>query len=175
MRHMADMVFLRHLSRWQAEQQREAFADLYVEAYGGGSGAEFHDRQDFLRRFADYVQHPGFDMMIASEAGTVVGCVCGFRTDRGDSSWPGHEDLTSAAGQVFTVVEVMVLPSHRRRRVATRLLEQLLTRAGAALATARVRRTNAAALAAYRSWGWTRVEGADGSSEPYETWSHSRT
>ena len=153
MRHMADTVFLRHLSRWQAEQQREAFADLYVEAYGGGpggaggpagsrgsggscgSGGEFQDRQDFLLRFADYVQHPGFDMMIASEAGTVVGCVCGFRTDRGDSSWPGHEDLTSAAGQVFTVVEVMVLPSHRRRRVATRLLEQLLARAGSALAT----------------------------------------
>ncbi|WP_164836426.1 GNAT family N-acetyltransferase [Actinacidiphila soli] len=181
---MADTVFLRHLSRWQAEQQREAFADLYVEAYGGGSVTEFNDRQDFLWRFADYVQHPGFDMMIASEAGAVVGCVCGFRTDRGDSSWPGHEDLTSD-GQVFTVVEVMVLPSHRRRRVATRLLEQLLTRAGAALATARVQPTNAPALAAYRSWGWTRAEGSEGplaaggssggSSEPYETWSHSRT
>jgi hypothetical protein len=69
---MADTVFLRHLSRWQAEQQREAFADLYVEAYGGGSVTEFNDRQDFLWRFADYVQHPGFDMMIASEAGAVV-------------------------------------------------------------------------------------------------------
>ncbi|CAM5517084.1 GNAT family N-acetyltransferase OS=Streptomyces alboniger OX=132473 GN=CP975_18760 PE=4 SV=1 [Streptomyces alboniger] len=26
-------VFLRRLSRWQAEQQREAVAGLYVEAY----------------------------------------------------------------------------------------------------------------------------------------------
>lgn len=37
-------VFLRRLTRWQAEAQREAVADLYVEAYRGPSGEEFRER-----------------------------------------------------------------------------------------------------------------------------------
>lgn len=179
---MAETVFLRRLSRWQAEGQRESFADLYVAAYGPAPGGELRgqnqnqnqnrdlDRQDFLGRFADYVQHPGFDMMIASEAGVLVGCVCGYRSGRSGDCWPGHEEIT-ASGQVFTVVEMMVLPSYRRRGVATRLLEQLLTRTDAALATTRVERANAAAVAAYGSWGWTRVETDD--PPAYETWSRS--
>jgi GNAT superfamily N-acetyltransferase len=165
---MAETVFLRRLSRWQAEGQREAFADMYVAAYDDGPGGEYLDRRDFLRRFADYVQHPGFDMMIASEAGALVGCACGYREGSAGDSWPGHEEF-AAAGQVFTVVEMMVLPSHRRRGVATRLLQQLLTRHDAGLATVRVERTNAAALAAYGVWGWTRAD----DSEAYETWSRS--
>jgi GNAT superfamily N-acetyltransferase len=176
---MAETVFLRRLSRWQAEGQREAFADMYVAAYEEGASdapglppgvpaGEYRDRQDFLRRFADYVQHPGFDMMIASEAGALVGCACGYRAGSAGDSWPGHEEFVGS-GQVFTVVEMMVLPSHRRRGVATRLLQQLLTRHDAGLATVRVERANAAALAAYGAWGWTRAD----NSEAYETWSRS--
>ncbi|GCD34941.1 hypothetical protein OEIGOIKO_02681 [Streptomyces chrestomyceticus JCM 4735] len=40
-------VFLRRLTRWQAEAQREAVADLYVEAYRGPSGEEFRGRGPF--------------------------------------------------------------------------------------------------------------------------------
>ena len=164
---MADSVFLRRLSRWQAEQQRETFADLWVEAYRGVAGRMFQDRQEFLRRFADELSRPGFDMMIGGSASDTVACAYGFRADRNDGSWqrldagllPGVEELT-ASGQVFAVAELMVLPAHRREGVATRMLEQLLTRADSALAIARVEGANEQAGVAFRAWGWTPVERA---------------
>lgn len=58
-------VYLRGLSRWQAEQQRDAVADVHVTAYDGVAGAEYRDRQGFLRRFEQHVQQPGFDMTVA--------------------------------------------------------------------------------------------------------------
>ena len=165
---MTENVFLRRLSRWQAEQQREALADLWVEAYRGVVGHRFRDRQDFLRRFADELSLTGFDMVIAGAAGgsaaDTVGCAYGFRADRSDESWqhlnagalPEAEELT-ASGQVFAVAELMVLPAHRREGIATRMLDLLLTRADSALALARVEGDGGRAGAAFRSWGWTPV------------------
>jgi GNAT superfamily N-acetyltransferase len=157
-------VFLRRLSRWQAEQQREAIADVYVEAYHGARGEEFHDRQDFLARFADDVQRTGFDMVIASEA-ELAGCAYGFPADRGGGLWEGFrgelpegvEELT-ASGRVFVVAELMVVPPHRRVGVGHRMLEQLLARGdGAELLTAVVDPENAEAMGALRAWGWTKT------------------
>jgi ribosomal protein S18 acetylase RimI-like enzyme len=51
----------------------------------------------------------------------------------------------------------MVLPGFRRGGVATRLVEQLLVRTDAALVAVRVDPANEGALAALRSWGWTRL------------------
>jgi GNAT superfamily N-acetyltransferase len=175
-------VFLRRLSRWQAEQQREAIADLYVEAYHGARGEEFHDRQDFLARFADDVQRTGFAMVIASEA-ELAGCAYGFPADRDGGHWEGFqgqlpegvEELT-ASGQVFVVAELMVLPPHRRVGVGHRMMEQLLARLdGAELITAVLDPQNAAGLAVCRAWGWTRTgdlgPSADGAGR--EAWSRS--
>lgn len=162
---MAVDVFLRRLSRWQAEQLRETFADLWVEAYRGVAGHVYQDRQEFLRRFAHDLSLPGFDMVIAGAGSGTVGCAYGFRADRGDGSWrdldegglPEVEELT-ASGQVFAVAELMVLPEHRREGVATRLLAQLLVRADCALAVARVGGADARAGQAFAAWGWTEVE-----------------
>lgn len=153
--------FIRRLSRWQAEQQRGPFADLYVEAaYEGAVGEEFRDRQEFLRRFEDDVQQPAFDMVVA-EGPQSIGFAYGFRVHRSGSWWQGVggdlpsdlEELT-ASGKVFVVAELMVLPAGRRTRVATRLQEQLLARTDAARAIALVAPGNAPAEAAFRSWSW---------------------
>ncbi|WP_329176562.1 GNAT family N-acetyltransferase [Streptomyces sp. NBC_01477] len=152
--------FIRRLSRWQAEQQRGPFADMFVEAYEGAAGEEFRDRQDFLRRFEDDVQQPAFDMVVA-EGPQPMGCAYGFRVHRSGHWWTGIggglpsdlEELT-ASGQVFVIVELMVLPSYRRTGVATRLQEQLLVRTDAARAIALVAPDDAPAGAAYRSWSW---------------------
>ncbi|MDJ0344012.1 GNAT family N-acetyltransferase [Streptomyces sp. H10-C2] len=156
-------VFLRRLSRWQAEAQREAFADMYVESYRGAQGEEFHSRQGFLRRFAEHVQHPGFDMTIASDP-ALVGFAYGFPPDRGGEWWQGFvggvpQDLEehTASGQVFAVVELLVLPSHRRLGVAGRLQDMLLSRSDAAVAAVLVETPNPPALAAYREWGWEKT------------------
>ncbi|MFJ3697704.1 GNAT family N-acetyltransferase [Streptomyces sp. NPDC090052] len=155
-------VFMRRLTRWQAEQQREAVADTYVEAYRGPRGEEFHDRQHFLERFAEDMQRPGFDMMVA-DGPSLAGCAYGYVLERDGGLWQGFrgglpvdiEELT-ASGQVFVLAELMVQPSYRRQRIATRLVDQLLVRSRAALVAALVEPSNEPARGAMRGWGWTR-------------------
>lgn len=157
-------VFVRRLSRWQAEQQREDVADVYVEAYRGVHGEEFQDRQEFLRTFADDVQRSGFDMVVAGGGGKPVAHAYGFLLDRAGGWWRGLdedvpwdiEELT-VSGQVFALAEMMVLPAYRRDGVATRLVGQLLVRTDAALVTARVDPANEVALGVLRAWGWRRL------------------
>lgn len=156
---MADF-FVRRLTRWQAEQQRGPFADMYVEAYDGAVGEEFRGRQDFLRRFEDDVQQPGFEMVVA-EGAQLMGCAYGFPVRRSGSWWQGVgaglpsglEELT-ASGQVFVIAEMMVPPRYRRTGVATRLREHLLARSEAARVIALVAPDNTAAEAAYLAWSW---------------------
>ena len=161
-------VFVRRLTRWQAEQQRESVADVYVEAYHGFSGEEFHDRQMFLRRFAEDVQAPGFDMVVTG-ASRLAGCAYGFRLDREGGWWQGFrgelprelEELT-ASGQGWVLAELMVVPAQRRCGVATALVRRLLERSDTALVTVLVEPANVPARSAFQSWGWTRI-GAVGS------------
>ncbi|MFG3284153.1 GNAT family N-acetyltransferase [Streptomyces sp. NPDC048111] len=155
-------VFLRRLSRWQAEQQRESVADLYAAAYDGVPGQEFLGRDGFLRRFAEDVQRPGFDMVIAGDP-FLAGCAYGYPPGREGEWWHGFrgaatdgtEELATS-DRVFALAELMVLPDKRRAGIATRLHERLLERQEADLLTALVSPANTAAAAAYRSWGWTR-------------------
>ncbi|GAA4671613.1 GNAT family N-acetyltransferase [Streptomyces youssoufiensis] len=261
-------VFLRRLTRWQAEQQREAIADLYVTAYreppgaapppgpsadtgpvahaasagapsagagfpdapgpgpgaaggglaetgrpgggrpeggapgaglagggrtgtglhtgeraGGGltgsgfsggawdreaaerarAGAERHGRRAFLDRFAEHVGQPEFEMIIASTP-TLVGFTYGFQADRARVWHPGFQtgippeiDELTYSRPVFSLAELCVLPAHRRQGIATRLVDQLLTRATGPLATATVDATNPPARHAFASWGWSRT------------------
>ncbi|HEY5833038.1 GNAT family N-acetyltransferase [Streptomyces sp.] len=177
---MAETVFLRRLSRWQADQQREAVADLYVAAYRDVPGEAPPDRDDFLRRFAADVQRPAFDMVIGSAGGALVACAYGFRAEGAEAAegadaaasadpagGPGgaggaeggarrtdRPGRSEAPTQVFTVAELTVLPTYRHRGVAASMLERLFARTDAPVALARVSRANTAARAAYRAWGW---------------------
>ncbi|MFP3992357.1 GNAT family N-acetyltransferase [Streptomyces sp. E11-3] len=151
-------VFLRRLTRWQADQQREAIADLYMTAYDDIGD----DRQTFVDRFAEDVQRPGFDMLVAG--GTpLLGCIYGYPPDR-EGIWstglqgavPQRVEELTALGQVFTVAELMVHPDHRRTRIATRLQAELLIRVEAELVTTLIDPSNEVARSAYASWGWTK-------------------
>ncbi|MEU9874938.1 hypothetical protein [Streptomyces phaeochromogenes] len=175
-------VYLRRLSRWQAEQQRAAVADVYVTAYRGAAGAEYRDRQGFLDRFEQHVQRLGFDMMVA-DAGGLVGCAYGFRVERTGEWWSdfrgelptGIEELT-ASGRTFLLAELMVLPAHRRHGVATLMGERLLARLDTDLVVAAVDlerpddgedrdredgdgsgRPANAAQETVRAWGWSKL------------------
>ncbi|MDQ1027933.1 GNAT superfamily N-acetyltransferase [Streptomyces umbrinus] len=175
-------VYLRRLSRWQAEQQRAAVADVYVTAYRGAAGAEYRDRQGFLDRFEQHVQRLGFDMTVA-DAGGLVGCAYGFRVERTGEWWSDFrgelptdiEELT-ASGRTFLLAELMVLPAHRRHGVATLLGERLLARLEADLVVAAVdlerpdidgddggeggdggSRPANAAQETVRAWGWSKL------------------
>ncbi|MGW7264240.1 GNAT family N-acetyltransferase [Streptomyces sp. NPDC054842] len=163
-------VYLRRLSRWQAEQQRDAVADVHVTAYRGAAGAEYRDRQSYLRRFEQHVGQPDFDMVVA-DANGLAGCVYGFRVARTGDWWsdfrgdlpPDVEELTTS-GRAFQLAELMVLPAHRRQGVATRLAERLLARLGSDLVVASVNGPDAnghanVAARTLHSWGWSRLGG----------------
>ncbi|MQS06280.1 GNAT family N-acetyltransferase [Streptomyces alkaliphilus] len=158
-------VFLRRLSRWQAEDQRAALADLHEDAYRDQPGAVLRDREDFLQRFADHLQQPEFDMVIASDP-ALVGCAYGFRIDR-HGSWLDRfstvphelEELTELAmsRQLFLVAELMVRPEHRRQGVGGRLLDQLLSRVSAPVAVVLLEPGDAVGRATFEMWGWEKT------------------
>ncbi|MCE7082758.1 GNAT family N-acetyltransferase [Streptomyces sp. ST2-7A] len=174
-------VFLRRLSRWQAEDQRAALADLHENAYRDQPEAIQREREDFLERFADHIQQPEFDMVIASDP-ALVGCAYGFRIDRHGSwldrfSTVPHEleelaELTSSR-KLFLVAELMVRPEHRRRGVGGRLLDQLLSRVGTPVAVALLDPGDADARATFGVWGWekTGLLMPRGDAGPLEAWS----
>ncbi|MFE5022697.1 hypothetical protein ACFRAO_05000 [Streptomyces sp. NPDC056656] len=170
-------VYLRRLSRWQAEQQRDAVADVYVSAYHGAAGAEYRDRQGFLTRFEKHGRLPDFDMVVA-DSGGLVGCVYGFRADRTGDWWAGFrgdlptefEELT-ASGRAFVLAELMVLPAHRRHGVATDLQVRLVTRHDTDLIVAAVDLPDPAGPEApgstlLRSWGWLNLGTSDPGDAP---------
>ncbi|GHG47773.1 hypothetical protein GCM10018779_05340 [Streptomyces griseocarneus] len=159
-------VYLRGLSRWQAEGQREDLADLYVESADTQPGEEYRSRVSFLRRLADDVRRPGFDMMIAEatqagQAPALVGCAFGFPVRRDGFWWQGFsgalpqdvEQLT-ASGRVFAISEIVVHPHERDRGLAGHLQERLLTSHQASLGATLVDQADRVSRAAFRSWGW---------------------
>jgi GNAT superfamily N-acetyltransferase len=172
------MVFLRRLSRWQAETEREDIADLYAEAQRDDPGGAPLGRAEFTRRFVDHdLQQPGFDMVVGADP-ALTGYVYGFRADRGSRWWEGFTQVPAEIGeltasrQIFAVAGLLVAPRRRRGQVATRLLRELLTRSDASLALAVLEPGNAPALAAFHSWGWSKagqLAPADGS-PPLEAW-----
>lgn len=174
-------VFLRRLSRWQAEQQRESVADLYVAAYEGVEGAESLGRQGFLRRFAEDVQRPGFDMIIAGDP-FLVGCAYGYPPGREGEWWHGFrgaktdgDEELATADRVFALAELMVLPSRRRKGIATRLQQRLLERQEADVLTTLISPTNTPAAAAYAAWGWTRTPRPATTTTTLDAWNRRTT
>ncbi|MEU7578648.1 hypothetical protein AB0B50_13685 [Streptomyces sp. NPDC041068] len=156
-------VFLRRLSRWQAEQQREAVADLYVEAYRGPAGAEFQDRQGFLRAFEHDVQQTDFDMVVADASG-MVGCLYGYRAARTGEWWEGFHGILpaeieeqTASGRVFLLSELMVVPDERGKDVAIRLRTLLLTRHTSDVVVAVIKRDDDQKREVLRAWDWTKL------------------
>ncbi|MFI6663034.1 hypothetical protein ACIBL8_47020 [Streptomyces sp. NPDC050523] len=158
--YVMDSVRLRHLHRWQAEGLREGLADLYVESSTTPPGEQFSGRQEFLRRLADGVKLPGFDMLVA-EARSLTGCVFGFPVPRDGSWWQGFDgplpqnlEQLTASGHVFAILETVVHPHQYARGLARRLQERLLADHQASLGVTLVDQRDRSARAALEAWGW---------------------
>ncbi|MFE0138449.1 hypothetical protein ACFWY6_43970 [Streptomyces sp. NPDC059037] len=172
-------VFLRRLTRWQAEQQREAVADVYVEAYRGVAGAEYADRQGFLQCFENTVQRPDFDMVVA-DAGGLVGCLYGYRAARTGDWWEGFRGILpteveerTASGRVFILTELMVVPAYRRQGISERLRTLLLVRHTTDLVVAVIKRDDDLGREVLRSWGWTKLGDFDSGDPSGSGWAGS--
>ncbi|WP_231976410.1 hypothetical protein [Streptomyces sp. 3214.6] len=158
-----DTVRLRRLNRWQAEGMREDLADLYVESTTTPPGEEFRGRQEFLRRLADGVKLPGFDMLVA-EARSLTGCVFGIPVPRDGSWWQGFDgplpqnlEQLTASGHVFAILETVVHPHQYARGLARRLQERLLADHQASLGVTLLDQSDRPARAALEAWGWQEV------------------
>ncbi|MGW8379393.1 hypothetical protein [Streptomyces sp. ODS28] len=152
--------YVRRMTRWQAEAHRELMADMYVAACPAPGGTHFENRGAFLARLYRDLQQPGFDLVVADGI-SALGYGYGFRLRRDGTWWNGYAGelppllgQLTACGRVFALGELVVLPQNRRGRIATRIVESLLARSGALLATALVAPDNAAAQAACAAWGW---------------------
>ncbi|WP_326596728.1 GNAT family N-acetyltransferase [Streptomyces sp. NBC_01803] len=165
-------VFLRRLSRWQAETEREQIGDLYAEAHQDVPGVRALSREEFVRAFVDHdLGQPGFDMVVASDP-KLVGCAYGFQV----SDVPLGIAELAAGGHVFRVAGLMVTPRRQRQAVATRAQKELLARAGASLGLALLEPGNTPARAAFQSWGWVKagqLAPHDGAA-PLEAWARLR-
>ncbi|WP_239150232.1 hypothetical protein [Streptomyces sp. SID13588] len=171
-------MYLRGLNRWQAEEQREDMADLYVESSITTPGNEYRGREVFLRRLAEDVSRPGFDMMVAeatvaAEAPTVVGCIFGHPVQRDGSWWEGFQgelrqdiEQLTASGHLFAITEIVIHPHEQHRGLAGRLQERLLGEHEATLAVTKVDEADHARCAAFRSWGWQDIGQASKPSDP---------
>ncbi|MFI7341307.1 hypothetical protein ACIBUY_25615 [Streptomyces sp. NPDC050085] len=158
-----DSVRLRRLNRWQAEGLREDLADLYVESTPAPPGEDFPAREAFLRRLANEVQLPGFDMLVA-EAETLTGCAYGVPVARDGSWWEGFDgalpqnlEQLTASGHVFAITETVVHPHQHAHGLARRLQERLLADHQASLGVTLADRSDHSVRAALTAWGWQEI------------------
>jgi ribosomal protein S18 acetylase RimI-like enzyme len=123
------------------------------------------DRGLYAVRFAAVTQRPGFRLVTATatEAG-VVGFGYGLALTAvsgvwGDALDPLRRGLSiEDQRQTFAVLELAVFPAYRRRRIARHLHDALLASCGEARARLSVHADAEAALCAYRSWGYRRID-----------------
>lgn len=142
---------------------RERLADLYAASHATSPGWEHRGRQDFLRRLARDIRHPGFAMLVANTS-ALAGCAYGFPVGCDGSWWQGFrgtlphsiEQLT-ASGRVFAITEIVVHPRERHRDLAGCLQKGLLAYHQASLGAILVDRVDGSSLAAFRASGWQEI------------------
>ncbi|MEI5098684.1 hypothetical protein RB200_08450 [Streptomyces sp. PmtG] len=164
-------VFLRRLTRWQAEQQREDVATVYAACHD-------QDRQGFLERFERHVQERDFDMVAASSATGLVGCLYGYRAAPDTPHFAALRDVlppadagAAASGRLFLIVGLMVLPERRRRGTATRMRELLLSRHRTdVVVTTLAAPGDGSAHEVLRAWSCTKL--GEFAAPPREAWLH---
>jgi GNAT superfamily N-acetyltransferase len=125
------------------------------------------DDADFTRWFGVWRRQPGFALAEASHGGYLVGYACGIPL-RSSTDW--WRDLTTPLpaaitderpGRTFALTQLLVRSSWRRQGIAGELVELILD--GRAEERAVVKLSpSAAAQAAFRNWGWTKVGRAHG-------------
>ena len=126
------------------------------------------DDPDFPRRFGVWRRQPGFALTEASHGGYLVGYGCGMPL-RSSTDW--WRDLTAPLpaaitdehpGRTFALTQLVVRSSWRRQGIAGELLELILDGRAEERAAVKLPPSAAAAQAAFRNWGWTKVGRARG-------------
>ena len=153
-----------------------------LEAYDGRQAASretelvlLHDEvvgddADFARRFGVWRRQPGFALAEASHGGYLVGYACGMPLRPSTDWWRELTAPLPAAvtdehpGRTFALTQLLVRSSWRRQGIAAELRDLLLDGRAEERATVKLPPGAAAAQAAFRNWGWSKVGRARGPS-----------
>jgi ribosomal protein S18 acetylase RimI-like enzyme len=115
---------------------------LYAEVRADRAGDPFYSVERFDVNFPRQCAHDGFEFIGARVDGRLIGLIYGF---------------SELGGAQFGVCELMVSEGYRRRGIARRLHDELLTRRPEPKALLYVRKDNIPALSAYTKWGWHKI------------------
>ncbi|HLL69070.1 MAG TPA: GNAT family N-acetyltransferase [Micromonosporaceae bacterium] len=133
--------------------------EVYVRVFAEPPYNESPDMADeFIEWLSSEPATPGFDLVVARDAGRLVGFACGHTMPAG-RWWRSAEQPPPAhiaATDTFAVREWAVLGAHRRRGIGRRLMAELLAGRPEPWATLVVN-LDADAWAIYQRWGWVRV------------------
>lgn len=148
-----------------AAQAEDAFALVYTEAFAEPPYSKADaDVDSNFRRFRSQVRKPTFRAALARAAdGEPVGIAYGYPLSPTTGWWdrlttPVTDELRREDGhRTFGLMELAVRAPWRRRGVARRLHEALLTDATEERVLLNARPDVPAAQAAYRSWGYRKV------------------
>jgi GNAT superfamily N-acetyltransferase len=145
----------------QAAGEEAELVALHEEVAG-------HD-DDFARRLGVWRRQPGFALAEASHGGYLVGYACGLPLRPSTDWWrdltaPLPADITDEhPGRTFALTQLLVRGSWRRQGIAAELHELILDDRAEERAAVKLPLGAAAAQAAFRNWGWTKIGRARGS------------
>ncbi|GGX69274.1 hypothetical protein [Streptomyces fructofermentans] len=161
-----DAARLRRVNRGLAQDLSGKLTDLYVDSHEASSRPDAYcrpSRRQFLNRLTADIRRPGFAMVIA-ETGGLVGCAFGFPMLSDTFEWIGFDsgrprgvEQLAAAGGIFAITDILILPHPQDARVALRLQERLLVDQRASIGATLVDRADHPTLNTLRSWGWLDV------------------
>ncbi len=144
----------------QAAARETGLVALHDEVIG--------DVADFARRLEVWRRQPGFLLVEASHGGYLVGFCCGLPLRPSTDWWrdvtsPLPADITDEhPGRTFALTQLLVRSSWRRQGIAAELVDLVLDGRAEERATVKLPPGAAAAQAAFRNWGWTKVGRARG-------------
>lgn len=158
---MTTFTLHRHDGR-QARELLQELTDAYLAGYADDPdvGHSIYSREAFVERTGRQIQSPGFTLVAARDDDTALqGFSFGLPFQPGH--WWGGEHRTTPPGELvhaqkFAVIELVVLPHARGRRLATRLMREVLADRPEPWATLIADQTGHA-RSIYDRWGWKQV------------------
>jgi ribosomal protein S18 acetylase RimI-like enzyme len=139
---MTDELVLKRYDTTTADEIYDEMVQLFVDANHAILHLPFFSREQFEAAFVSQRAHDGFELVAARMNGRLAGVIFGF---------------TEIPGELFGLCELMVSPDYQRRGIAKRLHDELLRLRPEHRADLYVRKDNAPAQAAYKTWGWVKV------------------
>lgn len=153
------LVMERHCAD-ELSRNENAIKALYVATYPDSLDDSFFGVDRFISRVRGYSKAPGFEFVLGTVDGEVVGLALGYPLPPEARWWQGlttpvEPGLIDEDGtRTFALCELMIRPGWQGEGIGHRLHDELLFKRPERRATLLAEEDNESALRAYRQWGW---------------------